>query len=149
MDIEWLSWGKYVYKLFYWHLSEVETPIERLIHYNKLKSQHLLMFIHVYFVLYLVLKKKRWSLRVELEMRQYSDRSSYVTEHQNHIHWLNCVIKWTENGQNQLKTAQTKISRCIKNRDKWILSMPSKNQKCISNCLHFVALLLYAESAYE
>ncbi len=52
-----LAWGKWnstwhlVYKLFYWHLSAVETLIDWLHE----------MFVHVYFVLKLVVKRKGWS----------------------------------------------------------------------------------------
>ncbi len=58
----WLAWGKWnatwrsVYKLFYWHLSAVETLIERLHE----------MFIHVYFELKVIVKRKEWSCSLAL-----------------------------------------------------------------------------------
>ncbi len=51
----WLAWGKwnatwFIYKLFYWHLSAVETLMSDYVRGE--------MFIHVYFTLKLVVKEK-------------------------------------------------------------------------------------------
>ncbi len=59
----------------YWCLFTVET-------------RYLLMIIHVYFVLQLV-KMKRWSVHVPLELRNYSNLSGHIKEPQNSICWLN------------------------------------------------------------
>ncbi len=53
------------------------------------ERKRVLMFIHVYFELQLVVKRKRCSIHVLLELRRYSDLTSIICSENENCEYIN------------------------------------------------------------